>query len=148
MSTKGQEKKVGILVEYNFEEPEVRWCGSWHFISKHSLYVSVHSLVCWLLLAQLTTVSTVSVTNSIQLQKYQQTTIFCLRTGHCRLRSHLHCFNMPPTNKCPCGFGIQTPDTWQDWCCARTYPADLLKPLSTDLARGRGSERKVTGLPL
>jgi ribonuclease HI len=44
-----------------------------------------------------------------QLQRYQQTIIFRLRTGHCRLLSHLYRLRISHTNECPCGTGLQTP---------------------------------------
>ena len=45
-----------------------------------------------------------------QLQRHQQTVLFRLRTGHCRLLSHLHRLKMAYTDQCPCGTGPQTPE--------------------------------------
>ena len=45
-----------------------------------------------------------------QLQRHQQTILFRLRTGHCRLLSHLYRLKVSPTNECPCNTGIQTPE--------------------------------------
>ena len=42
------------------------------------------------------------------LQRHQQTILFRLRTGHCRLLSHLHRLKISHTDQCPCGTGTQT----------------------------------------
>ena len=44
------------------------------------------------------------------LQRKQQTTIFRLRTGHCRLRSHLYRLGLSHTTDCPCETCPQTPE--------------------------------------
>lgn len=44
------------------------------------------------------------------LERHRQTTIFRLRTGHCRLRSHLYRLRLSHTDDCPCGTGPQTPE--------------------------------------
>nr|KAG5710959.1 hypothetical protein BaRGS_013693 [Batillaria attramentaria] len=44
------------------------------------------------------------------LPRKQQTILFRLRTGHCRLLSHLHRLRVSHTDACPCGTGPQTPD--------------------------------------
>ena len=36
--------------------------------------------------------------------------IFTLKTGHCRLLSHLYRLNLSHTNQCPCGTVIWTPE--------------------------------------
>ena len=43
------------------------------------------------------------------LTRKQQTTIFRLRTGHCRLNAHMHKINLSTSPACPCGTGIQNP---------------------------------------
>ena len=45
-----------------------------------------------------------------QLQRHQQTILFRLRTGHCRLLSHLNRLKIAYTDQCPCGTGSQTPE--------------------------------------
>ena len=45
-----------------------------------------------------------------QLQRSQQTMIFRLRTGHCRLRAHLYRLGLSHTPDCPCETGPQTPE--------------------------------------
>ena len=50
------------------------------------------------------------------LQRHQQTIIFRLRTGHCRLLSHLHRLGIAHTNECPCGTGIQNPEHFLQHC--------------------------------
>lgn len=44
------------------------------------------------------------------LQRRQQTTIFRLRTGHCRLRDHLYRLGLSHTPDCTCQTGPQTPE--------------------------------------
>ena len=44
------------------------------------------------------------------LQRHQQVVIFRLRTGHCRLRSHLHRLGLSHTPNCPCETGPHTPE--------------------------------------
>ena len=43
-----------------------------------------------------------------QLPRHQQTTIFCLRTGHCRLTSHLKRIGAKTSAQCLCGEADQT----------------------------------------
>ena len=52
-----------------------------------------------------------SQTDSIHfLTRKQQVTIFRLRTGHCRLLSHLNRLSISHTDECPCGTAAQTPE--------------------------------------
>ncbi|KAK7109255.1 hypothetical protein V1264_013328 [Littorina saxatilis] len=44
------------------------------------------------------------------LQRQQKTTIFRLRTGHCRLRAHLYRLGVSHTPDCSCETGPQTPE--------------------------------------
>ena len=44
------------------------------------------------------------------LQRHQQVVIFRLRTGHCRLRSHLYRLGLSHTPNCPCETGPHTPE--------------------------------------
>ena len=44
------------------------------------------------------------------LQRAQQTTIFRLRTGHCRLLNHMYRLGLSHTPECPCQTGLQTPE--------------------------------------
>ena len=44
------------------------------------------------------------------LERKQQTTIFRLRTGHCRLNAHLNKMGIAPSSKCHCGAPVQTPE--------------------------------------
>ena len=44
------------------------------------------------------------------LQRAQQTTIFRLRTGHCRLRYHMYRLGLSHTPDCPCQTAPQTPE--------------------------------------
>lgn len=46
----------------------------------------------------------------LHLSRSQQTTIYRLRTGHCRLRAHMHRLKLAPTPQCTCGTGLQTPE--------------------------------------
>ena len=56
------------------------------------------------------------------LDRWQQTLIFRLRTGHCRLLHHLHRLKISHTNICPCGTGIQDPEHILQDC--PTYTAE------------------------
>ena len=51
-----------------------------------------------------------------QLPWHQQTTIFRLRTGHCRLNSHLKRIGIKPSAQCPCGEADQTPEQYVQSC--------------------------------
>ena len=44
-----------------------------------------------------------------QLSRHQQTTVFVLRTGHCRLNSHPKRIDEKTSAQCPCGEEDQTP---------------------------------------
>jgi ribonuclease HI len=44
------------------------------------------------------------------LQRHQQTTLFRLRTGHCRLRAHMYRLGLSHTPDCSCETGPQTPE--------------------------------------
>jgi len=46
----------------------------------------------------------------LKLDRSQQTTIFRLRTGHCRLQAHLHKMKAAKTAQCLCQNGLQTPE--------------------------------------
>ena len=45
-----------------------------------------------------------------RLERAQQTTIFCLRTGHCGLSAHLKRIGISDTSLCECGQAGRTPD--------------------------------------
>ena len=51
-----------------------------------------------------------------KLQRHDQVIIFRLRTGHCRLLSHLHRLKISHTDECPCETGIQTPEHILQFC--------------------------------
>ena len=53
-----------------------------------------------------------------QLQRHQQTILFRLRTGHCRLLGHLHRLRIAHSDECPCGTGPQTPEHILQHCPA------------------------------
>ena len=44
------------------------------------------------------------------LPRQQQTTIFRLRTGHCRLRAYMYRMGLSDTPDCPRGTDLQTPE--------------------------------------
>ena len=46
--------------------------------------------------------------NLRQLNRFEQVTIFRMRTGHCKLSSHLYKLKLCDTNECHCGTSIQT----------------------------------------
>ena len=51
-----------------------------------------------------------------QLLRHQQTIIFRLRTGHCRLNSHLKRIGVKTSSQCPCGEADQTPGHYLPSC--------------------------------
>ena len=51
-----------------------------------------------------------------QLPRRQQTTIFRLRTGHCRLNSHLKRIGVKTSAQCPCGEADRTPEHYLQSC--------------------------------
>ena len=51
-----------------------------------------------------------------QLPRHQQTIIFRLRTGHCRLNSYLKRIGVKTSAQCPCGEDDQTPDNYLQSC--------------------------------
>ena len=51
-----------------------------------------------------------------QLTRHQQTIIFRLRTGHCRLNSHLKRIGVKTSAQCPCGEADQTPEHYLQSC--------------------------------
>jgi len=61
-----------------------------------------------------------------QLKRHQQTTLFRLRTGHCRLLSHLNKLKISHTEECPCGTRQQTPEHILQQC--PTFDALAVKP--------------------
>lgn len=92
------------------------------------------------------------------LQRQQQTILFRLRTGHCRLLSHLYKLKISHTNECPCGTGLQTPTHILQFCPkynvlrCQTWPmgAELNKKLwgdRNDLEKTAGFAIK-TGLEI
>ncbi|XP_041375286.1 uncharacterized protein LOC121388124 [Gigantopelta aegis] len=48
--------------------------------------------------------------NLESMDRTQQVTIFRMRTGHCRLLSHLYRLRLAHTDECPCGTDAQTPE--------------------------------------
>ena len=51
-----------------------------------------------------------------QLPRHQQTTIFRLRTGHCRLNSHLKRIGVKTSAQCPCREADQTTEYFLQSC--------------------------------
>ena len=51
-----------------------------------------------------------------QLSRHDQVLIFRLRTGHCRLLSHLCRLKISHTDECPCNTGTQTPEHVLQFC--------------------------------
>ena len=48
--------------------------------------------------------------------RHQQTTIFCLKTGHCRLKSLFKRIGVKTSAQCPCGDANQTPEHYLQSC--------------------------------
>ena len=51
-----------------------------------------------------------------QLPRHKQTTIFCLRTGHCRLNGHLKRIGIKTPAQCPCGEVDLAPEHYLQSC--------------------------------
>ena len=64
-----------------------------------------------------------------QLPRHQQTTIFRLRTGHCRLNSHLKRIGVKTSAQCPCGEADQTPEHYLKSCSSTTKQGSRYGPL-------------------
>ena len=64
------------------------------------------------------------------LDRRTQTTIFCLRTGHCGLRKHLKRLGLADSAHCECGSEEQTPEHILQTCphletvCQQFWPED------------------------
>ena len=54
--------------------------------------------------------------NLEKLNRNDQVTIFRLRTGNCKLLSHLYRLKISHTDECPCGTGTQTPEHLLQFC--------------------------------
>ena len=71
------------------------------------------------------------------LDRTQQVIIFRVRTGHCRLLSHLYRLRLAHTDECPCGTDSQTPEHILQSCPSHNtlrqetwpYPVDLYEKL-------------------
>jgi ribonuclease HI len=68
-----------------------------------------------------------------QLQRHQQTILFRLRTGHCRLLSHLNRLGIAHSDECPCGTGSQTPEHVLQHCPAHDVLRRQTWPEGTEL---------------
>ena len=64
-----------------------------------------------------------------QLARHQQTIIFRLRTGHCRLNSHLKRIGV----KCPCGEADQTPEHYLQSCSLHQQARQQIWPMCVSL---------------
>ena len=58
-------------------------------------------------------------------ERAQQTTIFCLRTGHCGLSAHLKRIGISETSLCECGQADQIPDHVLQSCPKYAMPRDV-----------------------
>ena len=67
------------------------------------------------------------------LNRYEQTTIFRLRTGHCRLKSHLRRIGVADSAMCDCGDSIQSPEHVLQTCPLHDQLRRDLWPHPTDL---------------
>ncbi|GFS11830.1 hypothetical protein ElyMa_004844200 [Elysia marginata] len=68
-----------------------------------------------------------------KLSRRHQTTVFRLRTGHCRRLNHLHLLTVSHTDECPCGSGQQDVENVLQQCArsqtlrADTWPTEQQK---------------------
>ena len=68
-----------------------------------------------------------------QLPRHQQSTIFRLRTGHCRLNSHLKRVGVKTSAQCPCGKADQTPEHYQQSCLLHQRARQQIWPTCVSL---------------
>lgn len=67
------------------------------------------------------------------LERRQQTTIFRLRTGHCRLNSHFSRIGLAPSADCPCDTSPQTPEHILQSCTLHETQRQKFWPTATDI---------------
>ena len=72
--------------------------------------------------------------NLRQLSRYEQVTIFRLRTGHCQLSSHLYKLKLCDTNECQCETSIQTVEHVLQDCPRYTKQRDTIWSEGVDLS--------------
>ena len=68
-----------------------------------------------------------------QLARHQQTIIFRLRTGHCRLNSHLKRIGVKTSAQCPCGEADQTPEHYLQSCSLHQQARQQIWPTCVSL---------------
>ena len=68
-----------------------------------------------------------------QLARHQQTIIFRLRTGHCRLNSHLKRIGVKTSAQCPCGEANQTPEHYLQSCSFHQQARQQIWPTCVSL---------------
>ena len=68
-----------------------------------------------------------------QLSRHQQITIFRLRTGHCRLNSHLKRTGVRTSAQCPCREADQTPEHYLQFCSIHHQARQQIWPTCVSL---------------
>ena len=68
-----------------------------------------------------------------QLPRHQQTTIFRLRTDHCRLNSHLKRIGIKTSTQCPCGEADQPPENYLQSCSLHQQARQQIWPTCVSL---------------
>ena len=68
-----------------------------------------------------------------QLARHQQTIIFRLRTGHCRLNSHLKRIGVKTSAQCPCGEADRTPEHCLQSCSLHQQARQQIWPTCVSL---------------
>ena len=79
------------------------------------------------------------------LTRRQQTIIFRLRTGHCRLLAHLNRIRIAHTNECPCGTKSQTPEHILQSCPIHDELRQATWPDGETYKRSSGERRSPCG---
>ena len=69
------------------------------------------------------------------LERDGQTRLFRLRTGHCRLLSHLYKLKISHTNECPCGTGIQDAEHVLQDCPTHVEERNKIWPDGEELSK-------------
>ena len=78
-----------------------------------------------------------------QLPRHQQTTIFRLRTGHCRLNSHLKRIGVKTSAQCPCGEADRAPEHYLQSCSLHQQARQQIWPTCVSLKPSCGGLQRI-----
>ena len=78
-----------------------------------------------------------------QLAQHQQTIIFHLRTGHCRLNSHLKRIGVKTSAQCPCGEADQIPEHYLQSCSLHQQARQQIWPTCVSPKPSSGGLQRI-----